>query len=142
MAKKIVYYSLTGNTEMMANIIKEELDSLGEENELVNVAATPISAADLEGESILILGCPAMGDEVLEEGTVQPLVDELSVNLKGKKVLLFGSYGWGDGEWMRKWVSDFTEKGAEVVGGGIIANYAPEGEVVDQLKEAVKALVA
>lgn len=142
MAKKIVYYSLTGNTEMMANIIKEELEALGEEGELINVAATPITADDLKDESVLILGCPAMGDEVLEEGTFAPLMDELGVNLKGKKVLLFGSYGWGDGEWMRRWVSDFSEKGAEIIGGGIIANYAPEGEVVDNLKEATKALLA
>lgn len=98
---KIVYWSGTGNTENMAEFIAEGIKKAGKEAEVINVSNVDVSS--LRNEDVLVLGCPAMGDEVLEEGEFAPFIEELSPNLNNKKVALFGSYGWGDGAWMRDW---------------------------------------
>ena len=83
-----------------------------------------------------------MGDEVLEEGTVEPFVEELEKSVSGKKVVLFGSYDWGDGQWMRDWVECMENAGAVVVGGeGVMANNEPDEEAIENCKNAGKALV-
>ena len=93
------------------------------------VSVDGFDAAELKDEAAFALGCPAMGDEVLEEGTMEPFVEEVVKFAAGKKIGLFGSYGWGDGEWMRNWVKQMQDAGAEVLGGeDAICNDAPDDE--------------
>ena len=98
----IVYYSETGNTEAMASMVAKGVEAAGATAKVVSVDG--FDAAELKEEAAFALGCPAMGDEVLEEGTMEPFVEEVTKFAAGKKIGLFGSYGWGDGEWMRNWV--------------------------------------
>lgn len=101
---KIVYWTGTGNTEAMAHGIAKGIKEAGKEAELINVS--DVNIEELLKEDILILGCPAMGDEVLEECEFEPFIEAISSRVNGKKAALFGSYGWGDGQWMR----DFEER--------------------------------
>lgn len=123
---KIVYYSSTGNTEKIANLIAKGIERGGKAAELVNVSAAGLDVFD--NEDVVILGCPAMGDEVLEEGEFEPFIEEISSKLSGKKVALFGSYGWGDGQWMRDWQDRMEALGCTLIGDGLIINYEPEDE--------------
>ena len=105
-----------------------------------------ISADDFDGTDIssfdgVAFGCPAMGDEVLEDTEFEPMFDGCKDALKGKNIALFGSYGWGDGEWMRDWADRMKNAGAQLIREeGIIANDAPEDDVLEELKEAGKEL--
>lgn len=138
---QIVYWSGTGNTEAMAEAVAEGVKAAGAEASLVNVDGANVE--ELAQSSGFALGCPSMGAEELEEGSMEPFVSELEGKVSGKQIVLFGSYGWGDGEWMRNWEERMTAAGATVVGGeGIITQDAPDGEVVEKLSEAGKALAA
>ncbi len=124
---KIVYWTGTGNTQMMAQSIVEGVAKGGAEAELVFV--DQITPDALAAEDKFALGCPAMGAEVLEEGSMEPFVAELEGKVSGKKIALFGSYDWGDGEWMREWTSRMEAAGATIVNGeGLIANNAPNDD--------------
>jgi len=124
---KIIYFTATGNTEMMANAVARGIEQAGKSAELITVDSA--SADMLDNEKAFALGCPAMGSETLEESYMEPLVSELESKVSGKTILLFGSYGWGDGEWMREWVKRMENAGATVIGGvDAIANYAPTDE--------------
>lgn len=135
---KVVYWSSTGNTERMAEMLGEEIKNAGGEAEVCELST--VSPADLAGEDVFALGASAMGDEELDEGEVEPFVEELEKYVSGKKVALFGSYDWGDGEWMRKWEERMKEAGAEVVG-TVIANNEPGDEDQANLAELAKKLV-
>ena len=127
MKTAVIYWSGTGNTEVMANAVAEG----------ASVQATPVSdfSGDVKEYDALALGCPAMGDEVLEESEFEPFFESIEGDLGGKKVLLFGSYGWGDGEWMRSWQERVTAAGGELVGGeGYIVNDAPTDDDIAKLK--------
>ena len=113
----IVYYSETGNTEAMASMVAKGVEAAGATAKIVSVDG--FDAAELKEEAAFALGCPAMGDEVLEEGTMEPFVEEVAKFAAGKRIGLFGSYGWGDGEWMRNWVKQMQDAGAEVLGCGV-----------------------
>ena len=124
---KVVYWSSTGNTEAMAQAIAKGIESAGSEAELLE--ADNVSAEDLKDDAVFALGCPAMGAEELEDSVVEPLVADLEGSVSGKKIALFGSYGWGDGEWMRTWTERMEKAGAEIVGGeGLICNNTPDEE--------------
>ena len=82
----------------------------------------------MANEEIIILGCPSQGAENLEEGSMEPLVEALEDKINGKKAALFGSYGWGDGEWMRNWEERMESNGAVLIGEGLIVNEMPEDE--------------
>lgn len=133
----IIYWSGTGNTEAMANLIAEGAKENGLEVKSINVSDA--STADVEGCDILALGSPAMGCEVIEEGEMDPFVEEISGLVSGKPTLLFGSYDWGTGEWMDSWKDRMEDYGANVVD-TLIVNNAPEGEDIDKCKAAGKAL--
>lgn len=135
---KVVYWSSTGNTERMAEMLGEEIKNAGGEAEVCELST--VSPADLAGEDVFALGASAMGDEELDEGEAEPFVEELEKSVSGKKVALFGSYDWGDGEWMRKWEERMKEAGAEVVG-TVIANNEPGDEDQANLAELAKKLV-
>ncbi len=115
MSAIIVYWTSTGNTEAIANKIASDT---GAAVKNVNEA----SAAEVLENDTIILGCPAMGSEELEDGEFKPFYDELIAKASGKRIFLFGSYGWGDGEWMRNWEEDVKANGANLVTNGLIAN--------------------
>ena len=98
MSISVVYWSGTGNTQAMAEAVAEGIKAAGQEAELLEVGNA--DAKTVAEEAAFALGCPAMGAEVLEESEMEPFVEELESYVSGKKILLFGSYGWGDGEWM------------------------------------------
>ncbi|MBD7912353.1 MULTISPECIES: flavodoxin [Clostridium] len=123
---KIIYWSQTGNTEKMASLIKEGIESEGKKAELVQVSE--VSLEDVKNEEILILGCPSSGAEELEEIDMEPFVQSLEGNINGKKVALFGSWGWGNGEWMLEWESRMKSYGAELISEGLTVQEYPEGE--------------
>ena len=129
MSKIIVaYWSQTGNTEAMANAVGEGIKAAGGEADVVPVSA--VSVDELKAASSFALGCPAMGAEVLEESEMEPFVEEVEGFAAGKKIALFGSYGWGDGQWMRDWVERAQGDGAQVLNGeGLICNEAPDDDV-------------
>lgn len=122
----VIFWSQTGNTEQMASAIAEGIREGGMECDLLNVADTnPIDAA---AYAKIALGCPAMGAEVLEETEFDPFFTDLESKLSGRKVALFGSYGWGDGEWMRNWEETCLGDGAVFAGESVICNEAPDDE--------------
>lgn len=120
---EIVYWSGTGNTEAMANEIEAAAKAAGADVEVVKFEDTTVDA--VADKDVLLLGCPAMGSEELEETVVEPFFAELEPKLKGKKVGLFGSYGWGSGEWMDAWKQRTEDAGATVIGTAIV-NETPD----------------
>ena len=137
----VIYWSGTGNTEIMANAVADAVKAAGGEFDLMTVSE--ISADKAAEYDVLALGCPAMGAEVLEEGEFEPFFAELEGKLGGKNVALFGSYGWGDGEWMRSWQDRVNDAGAKLIGGeGVIANEAPDDEALGKCAELGKELAS
>ena len=95
----VVYWSQTGNTEAMANAVAEGVKEAGKECTVAEVSS--VSADVLKDAPVFALGCPAMGAEVLEEDEMEPFMEAVEAFAGGKQIGLFGSYGWGDGQWMR-----------------------------------------
>ena len=124
----VIYWSGTGNTEAMANAVLEGMTAAGADAKLLTV--DQVNTAELNGYAAIAFGCPAMGSEVLEEMEFQPMFDACKNCLGGKAVALFGSYGWGDGQWMRDWVERAQGDGAQVLNGeGLICNEAPDEDI-------------
>ena len=137
----VVYWSGTGNTEAMANEVAEGAKSAGAEAEVF----TPdtFSADKMDAYDAVAFGCPAMGAEELEDTEFEPMFKDCEAKLSGKKIALFGSYGWGDGQWMRDWVDRMTAAGATVVNGeGVICQEAPDDAALDACKDLGKQLAA
>ena len=129
----VVYYSGSGNTEAMADVI---VNAIGADK----IEAGDFSAVKAADYDAIAFGCPAMGDEVLEETVFQPMWDDVKGSLAGKKVALFGSYGWGDGQWMRDWEADARSNGVTLATGSVICNDAPDDEAVAALEVLAKAV--
>ena len=124
----VVYWSGTGNTEMMARAMVDGAKAAGADVEPLTPDFFPASKlADFDG---LLLGCPAMGNEVLEEAEFEPMFASLEKKLADVPVGLFGSYGWGSGEWMEDWQKRCKEQGAKVFGEGAIVNNTPDDEAL------------
>lgn len=124
----VIYWSGTGNTQAMAEAVAEGAKGAGAEVTLLSVSNT--SAADAAKYGKLALGCPSMGDEVLEETEFEPFFQELESQLSGKSVALFGSYGWGNGQWMRDWAERAQDDGAQLFSQeGLICNETPDEDV-------------
>lgn len=137
----VAYWSGTGNTEAMAEAVGEGIKAAGKECAVVSVS--DISASDLEGETSFALGCPAMGAEVLEEGEMEPFVSEVEGFAAGKTIALFGSYGWGDGQWMRDWTDRMNGCGATVLNGeGLICNETPDDAALAECEALGTALAS
>lgn len=127
MAKiNIIYWSGTGNTEKMAKLILEGIKSEGIDAEMKSVSEATIE--DVLNSEALALGCPSMGSEELEEGEMQPFIESIEDKISGKKLALFGSYGWGDGLWMREWEDRMKDNGADLIQDGLIINGSPESD--------------
>lgn len=137
----VVYWSGTGNTRAMAGAIAEGIRSAGAEPILMEVADADVAV--LVSEDVFALGCPSMGAEQLEETEMEPFVESLEPFVSGKKILLFGSYGWGDGEWMRDWAERMRNAGAVLIRDeGVITNESPDEEALEECRAAGKELVA
>ncbi len=132
----IIFWSGTGNTEAMANAVLDGAKTVNEDVKLFNVSE--ITADEAAEYDTLILGCPAMGAEVLEEAEFDPFFTELEGKIAGKNIALFGSYGWGDGEWMRSWEERVNAAGAKLVCDSVIANDAPDDEAIVNCNELGK----
>ena len=128
----VIYWTGTGNTGAMAQAVADGAKGAGAEAELLTVSE--ISADAAAAYDKLALGCPAMGAEVLEEGEFEPFFTALEGKLSGKKVALFGSYGWGDGQWMREWQERTEKAGAVLCGEGLIVNEAPDEEGLESCR--------
>lgn len=124
MATAIIYWSGTGNTEAMAKAIEQGLRDGGAETALLSVDEADVGI--MARYDRFAFGCPSMGDEVLEESEFDPFFTSIEGKLAGKKVALFGSYGWGDGEWMRNWCERVRDAGADLYGEGLIVQEAPD----------------
>jgi len=132
----VVYWSSTGNTEEMANQVAEGAKAAGAQVSLLPADEFSPDAAD--AYDAIAFGCPSMGDETLEETEFQPLWDGTEPKLKGKKIALFGSYGWGDGEWMRSWEQSCKNGGLTLSADSVICCEEPD----DEAKESCRALGA
>ena len=120
----VIYWSGTGNTQAMAEAVAEGAKAAGADVSLLTCAeVSGVSAFDA-----VTLGCPAMGAEELEDSEFLPMLEGVEPELAGKKVALFGSYGWGDGEWMRTWEARCAEKGITLAADSLSVNEAPDAE--------------
>lgn len=130
----VVYWSGTGNTEAMANAVASGIEGAGGKAVVTDVGS--IKPEVLKDAACFALGCPAMGAEELEEGDMEPFVQEVEGFASEKKIGLFGSYDWGDGEWMRLWAERMETAGAAIVGGeGVIANNAPDDDALEACRK-------
>ena len=129
----VIYWSGTGNTEAMANAVLDGMKNAGAD--AVLLTASDVDASAVGGYNAVALGCPAMGSEVLEDMEFEPMFEGCKSALKGKRVALFGSYGWGDGEWMRSWEGRMRGDGCLLFETGLIINLTPDDEGIKQCEE-------
>lgn len=134
----VVYWSGTGNTEEMAKAVLEGAKKGGADAELFTVS--DFDADKMAGYNGFLFGCPAMGDEVLEEDEFEPFFTEAEKNLSGVPVGLFGSYGWGSGAWMESWAERTRAAGAKLVADGVIVENAPDDDGVKACEALGEAL--
>ncbi|MBQ9673635.1 MAG: flavodoxin [Ruminococcus sp.] len=128
----VVYWSSTGNTEAMANAVAEGAQEKGAEVSVFT--ATEFDGSKVNDFDAIAFGCPAMGAETLEDSEFEPVFNECEPNLNGKKIALFGSYGWGDGEWMRNWEETCQNDGAVLAVESVICQEAPDDEATENCK--------
>jgi flavodoxin I len=129
----IIYWSGTGNTEAMAKGIME-----GVIKDEVNVRMLNVSKASVEDvlkADAIAFGCPSMGAEMLEESEMEPFIESISSVVRGKNIILFGSYGWGSGEWMTEWQERMEGYGATIIEEGLIINYEPDEDGIEKCRE-------
>ena len=134
----VVYWSGTGNTEAMANAVADGAKGAGAEVTLLN--PSEFGADKVSGFDSIAFGCPAMGAEVLEETEFDPMFTAVESALSGKKIGLFGSYGWGDGQWMRDLEDRCKSDGAVLAADSVMANNAPDDSALDECRSLGMAL--
>ena len=127
------YWSGTGHTQSMAEAVAGEIGAS-------LFTAAEFSADMVAGFDAIAFGCPSMGNEQLEESEFEPMFDACKGELNGKKIALFGSYGWGDGEWMRTWEGDCTAAGAVLACDSVICQDDPDDDAIEALKALANAL--
>ncbi len=134
----VVYWSGTGNTEAMASAVAEGAKEKGAEVSLLTSA--DFDADKMDQFDAVAFGCPSMGAEQLEESEFEPMFHACESKLNGKKIALFGSYGWGDGEWMRTWEETCKNDGAVLACDSVICNETPDDTAVASCKTLGAAL--
>ena len=139
MKTAVVYWSGTGNTEAMAQEVEQGMKDAGAEAEVFEAAA--FSGDKMAEYDAIAFGCPSMGDEQLEESEFEPMFTDCKSGLKGKNIALFGSYGWGDGEWMRSWEELGANDGMKLVCDSVICNETPDEEALAACRSLGAALV-
>ena len=135
----VVYWSATGNTEAMANAVADGACEAGAECTLLTSAQ--FGADEVDKYDSIAFGCPAMGAEELEDSEFLPMFESCEAKLSGKKIALFGSYGWGDGEWMRSWEERCKNDGAVMACDYVICCEAPGQDELESCKALGRALV-
>lgn len=135
----VVFWSATGNTEMMANAVLEGAKSAGADAELIT--ASDFNAEKMNAYDAVAFGCPAMGAEVLEEEEFEPMFASCEKSLQGKKIALFGSYDWGDGEWMRLWEERCISAGANLECDSVICHLEPDENGKNNCRQLGAALI-
>ena len=134
----VVYWSGTGNTRAMAEAVAEGAKNNGSEVDIMGPEDFDTSkVAEYDG---IAFGCPAMGAEELEDAEFEPMFSGVEGALGGKKVALFGSYGWGDGQWMRDWEERCNNSGISLAADCVIANEAPKDDDLENCKNLGAAL--
>ena len=137
----VIYWSMSGNTQSMAEAIAKGINDSGKEAVVQYVSEASVS--ELQDAKVFALGCPAMGAEVLEEGEMEPFVSEVEGIAAGKKIALFGSYGWGDGQWMRDWEERMSGCGAAIINGaGLICHETPDDAMISECENLGKQIAA
>lgn len=134
----VVYWSGTGNTEMMAAAVAAGAKEAGAETAVITASEFKTDEAD--GYDKIAFGCPSMGAEQLEESEFEPMFSSVESKLKNKKIVLFGSYGWGNGEWMEDWERRCSAAGAIVADRPVMANNTPDSTALDECKELGETL--
>ena len=134
----VVYWSSTGNTEAMANAVAEGAKAAGAE--VISFESADFSADKVDEFDAIAFGCPAMGDEVLEEDEFEPMFNSCETKHSGKQVRLFGTYGCGDVEWKHICEDKCKEDGAVLVADGVICQEEPDDDAVESCKALGKAL--
>ncbi|HIT72770.1 flavodoxin [Tyzzerella sp. An114] len=135
----VIYWSGTGNTAAMAEAIADGAKENGGEVSLFSVNEFSGSIKDYDK---VAFGCSAMGDEVLEEAEFEPFFMSIENDISGKKIALFGSYGWGDGQWMRDWEERVNDKNANLYDTGLMINGMPDDDGKEICKEFGKNFAA
>ena len=137
----VIYWSMSGNTQAMAEAIAKGINDSGKEAVVQYVSEASVS--ELQDAKVFALGCPAMGAEALEEGEMEPFVSEVEGIAAGKKIALFGSYGWGDGQWMRDWEERMSGCGAAIINGaGLICHETPDDAMISECENLGKQIAA
>ena len=134
----VVFWSGTGNTEAMADAVAQGARGAGASVDVLG--PSDFDASKVAAYDGIAFGCPAMGAEVLEEDEFEPMFQDVKGALAGKAIALFGSYGWGDGEWMRNWEDDCKAAGANLVVESVMANEAPDDDAIAACKALGAAL--
>lgn len=134
----VVYWSGTGNTQAMAEAVAAGAQEAGAQVEVLEASA--FGGEQVKEFDAIAFGCPSMGAEQLEESEFEPMFQSCEPELSGKKIALFGSYGWGDGEWMRNWEQICRDDGAELACDSVICNEAPDEEAQAACAALGKAL--
>ncbi len=134
----VVFWSATGNTAAMADAVAE--GARGNGAEVTVLGASEFSGVNVSEYDAIAFGCPAMGAEVLEEEEFEPMFASVESFLGGKKIGIFGSYGWGDGQWMRDWKDRCVSAGASLVNDGVMANYTPDETAIEECKDLGRVL--
>ena len=134
----VVYWSSTGNTEAMAQAVAEGARKAGASAELFT--ATEFDGGKGDAFDAIAFGCPAMGAEELEDSEFAPMFESCENKLSGKKIALFGSYGWGDGEWMRTWEDTCRNDGASLVCDSVICQETPDDDALNACRSLGESL--
>ena len=129
----VIYWSGTGNTEAMAKAVLKGMRTVSPGAEIYT--PSDVNAGLVASLDAVALGCPAMGAEMLEDSEFAPMFDDIKSSLAGKKVALFGSYGWGDGEWMRTWEEDCKNSGITLACESVTCCEAPDDDALTACKE-------
>lgn len=133
----IAYWTQTGNTKAMAEAVGEGVETAGKKADVRHISE--VSMDSLREAQVFAMGCPAMGAEVLEEGEMEPFVMEVEGFAQGKRIGLFGSYGWGDGQWMREWCQRCSA--AQLYDeDGLILNESPDADGQETCRELGRGL--
>ena len=132
---------VNGNISKMINLIAQQCEAAGAEVELMG--PSEFSAARFSEFGVVAFGCPAMGSEVLEEAEFEPMFSDLERSLGDKRIALFGSYGWGDGQWMRDWCARCESANANLyVEEGLTVNEAPDADAQEVCRQLGRKLAA
>lgn len=135
----VVYWSGTGNTEAMADAVADGAENAGAS--VTKLTAVEFSASMIDSYDAIAFGCPSMGSEQLEESEFEPMFIDCESKLSGKRIALFGSYGWGDGEWMRSWEESCRAAGAELACESVICMESPDDDAQAECRSLGAALV-